>query len=569
MDRRDPATPGIQRAAIRPHYLKGIMNKQELRWNGWGRYDAPDTLGDKAEGIWKWLGAYTGLGTLPNTPALPLEQVSLPPIRLTDKQLGDLRAITSEERVKTDTYERAYHARGRSYHDMLYLRAGRLEHAPDAVIYPQSTEEVEALVTYADQNALAVIPYGGGSSVVGGVTPLLRPGQQAVITVDMALMDKVLEIDMTTMTAHIQAGIYGPALEKHLQENGVTLGHYPQSFEYSTLGGWIAARGAGHQSNRYGKAEDWLVSARIVTPRGVWDTEHFPKSAAGPQMRDLTPGSEGAFGIITDAWVHLHAVPEKKEYRAYFFSDFESGLKGVRSLLQAEVRTAMVRLSDANETFFYSVMHGGAEVAENGPMGFCLMLVGFEGGADEVARERARAHAILADCGGADMGGGMGELWLSTRFETPYLRDLMLDHGLGVDTMETATDWKRLPQLHANVSAVMEDALSKYNPNPGSPGIAMAHVSHSYRNGASLYFTVVFPRKRDADIEQWLAIKKAVTDAIVLNGGTISHHHGTGTDHLPWLSQEKGPLGLSMLQSVKTTLDPKATMNPGKLVELP
>lgn len=547
--------------------MKGIMDKKRLRWNGWGLCDAPDTLGDKAEGIWKWLGEYTGQGTLPHTPALPLEDVSLPPTRLSDRQLQDLAGMLSDDRVKTDAYERAYHARGRSYHDLLYLRRGRLEHAPDAVVYPDSVDEIVSLAAYANDNGMALIPYGGGSSVVGGVTPLFRANQHAAITVDMALMDKVLEIDSTTMTAHIEAGIYGPALERTLQDNGVTLGHYPQSFEYSTLGGWIASRGAGHQSNKYGKAEDWLVSARIVTPKGVWNTESFPKSAAGPLLRDLTPGSEGAFGIITDAWVHVHPVPEKKEYRAYFFSDFDSGVQAARALLQHDVRTAMVRLSDANETFFYSVMHGGAEVAENGPMGFCLMLIGFEGDAGEVAHQRARAEAILSQCGGADMGGGMGELWLSTRFETPYLRDPMMDHGLGVDTMETAVDWKRLPQLHANVTATLEEALRRQNPTPGAPGLAMAHVSHSYRNGASLYFTVVFPRQRDADVEQWLAIKRAVSDAIVQNGGTISHHHGMGTDHLPWLAREKGPVAISLLKSIKRALDPNAVMNPGKLIE--
>jgi len=409
----------------------------------------------------------------------------------------------------------------------------------------------------ADENALALVPYGGGSSVVGGVTPLLREGQRAVLTVDMALMNRILEIDKHTMTAHIEAGIYGPELERLLQAEGVTLGHYPQSFEYSTLGGWIASRGAGHQSNKYGKAEDWLLSARGVTPRGVWNTEEFPKSAAGPLLR------------IADARVHIHEVPEVKEYRAYFFQDFDSGVQATRLLLQHEVQTAMVRLSDANETFFYSVIHGGAEVAENGPMGFCLMLVGFEGAADDVAHQRSRAEAILSECGGADMGGSMGQLWLTTRFETPYLRDPMLDHGLGVDTVETATDWNRLPALHTNVNTVLEESLSRHNPNPGAKGLAMAHVSHSYRNGASLYFTFVFPRTPEGIIEQWLAIKREVTDAIVENGGTISHHHGTGTEHLPWMAQEKGPIAYGMLKSLKNDLDPKGILNPGKLIELP
>jgi len=544
------------------------MDKQKLRWNGWGLYDAPDTLGDKAEGIWEWLGAYTGLGTLPHTPAPSLEDTEMPNVRLGPEQLQALQGMLDSDRVKTDRYERAYHARGRSYHDMLHLRRGRLEHTPDAVVYPQTIEEIEAVLRYAQENTLAIVPYGGGSSVVGGVTPLLRDGQRAVLTVDMALMNRILEVDKHTMTARIEAGIYGPELERLLQAQGVTLGHYPQSFEYSTLGGWIASRGAGHQSNKYGKAEDWLVSARVVTPRGVWNTEEFPKSAAGPLLRDMTPGSEGVFGIIADARVHIHGVPEVKEYRAYFFQDFDSGVQATRLLLQHEVQTAMVRLSDANETFFYSVIHGGAEVAENGPMGFCLMLVGFEGAADDVAHQRSRAEAILSECGGADMGGSMGQLWLTTRFETPYLRDPMLDHGLGVDTVETATDWNRLPQLHANVNTVLEEALRRHNPNPGAKGLAMAHVSHSYRNGASLYFTFVFPRILEAGIEQWLAIKREVTDAIVANGGTISHHHGTGTDHLPWMAQEKGPVAYGMLKSLKNELDPEGILNPGKLIEL-
>ncbi len=551
----------------RPVYLKGIMDKQKLRWNGWGLREAPDTLGDKAEGIWNWLGAYTGLGTLPHTPALPLEKITLPNTRLSGEELQTLEGMLSRDKVKTDKYERAYHARGRSYHDMLHLRGGCLEHAPDAVVYPQTIEEIEAVIRYADANALALVPYGGGSSVVGGVTPLLRAGQRAVVTVDMALMSRILEIDKHTMTARIETGIYGPELERQLQAEGVTLGHYPQSFEYSTLGGWIATRGAGHQSNKYGKAEDWLVSARVVTPRGIWNTEDFPKSAAGPMLRDLTPGSEGVFGIIVDARVHIREVPEEKEYRAWFFQDFDSAVQATRLLLQHEIQTAMIRVSDINETFFYSVMHGGAEVAENGPMGFCLMLVGFEGTTEQVAHQRSRAEAILSQCGGADMGGSMGKLWLTTRFETPYLRDPMLDHGLGVDTVETAVDWNRLPQLHRNVSAALKEALSRHNPNPGAKGLAMAHVSHSYWNGASLYFTFVFPRTPQAEIEQWLAIKREVSDAIVENGGTISHHHGTGTDHLPWMAREKGPIAYGMLKSLKADLDPNGTMNPGKLIE--
>lgn len=542
------------------------MDKQHLRWNGWGLNDSPDVLGENASEIWQWLGKHFRLGTLPDTPALDLSKISVLASRLSETQLSVLAAIMDQDRIKTDDRERAYHARGRSYHDLLYLRSGRLDTAPDAVVYPSSASEVQALVEYAAHNGIALVPYGGGSSVVGGVTPLMLSTQHAVITVDMARMNRVLEINKTDMTAHIEAGIYGPALEEHLQAAGVTLGHYPQSFEYSTLGGWIAARGAGHQSNKYGKAEDWFVGATLATPQGTWHTETFPHSAAGPLLRDLVPGSEGAFGIITDAWVRIQRVPEKKEYRAYFFQDFESGLHAARALLQQGVPTAMIRLSDANETFFYSVLHGGAEVAENGPMGFCLMLVGFEGDAAEVEQASTRAQTILRENNGADMGASLGEMWLKTRFDTPYLRDPMLDRGLAVDTVETAAAWEQLPKLHEQACAALEQAIAANTPPPACNSIVMAHLSHSYRNGASLYFTFVFARDPNNAIGQWKNIKEAVSNAIVASGGTISHHHGVGTDHLPWMQQEKGAIAGALLHAVKHELDPQSTLNPGKML---
>ncbi len=542
------------------------MDKTKLRWNGWGLCKAPDVLGDNGEGIWQWLAQYFGMDALPDTPALPLNRISLPSSRLDASQLKRLAEITDTERVTTEPRERAYHARGRGYHDLLHLRAGKLGTAPDAVVYPENAPETQALVAHAVENGIALVPYGGGSSVVGGVTPSLLSGQCAVVTVDMALMNRVLEINKTDMVAHGEAGIYGPALEEQLQEAGVTLGHYPQSFEYSTLGGWIAARGAGHQSNKYGKAEDWFLAASLATPRGIWRTETFPRSAAGPMLRDLVPGSEGAFGIITDAWTRIHALPEKKEYRAWFFQEFQAGVNATRTLLQHDIPTAMVRLSDANETFFYSVLHGGAEVAANGPLGFCLMLVGFEGDAAEVDHGCARAEEILCACGGADMGAGLGAMWLHTRFETPYLRDPMLDRGLGVDTIETVVAWENLPALHERVCQALEIAIADNSPREAGKGIVMAHVSHSYRTGASLYFTFVFQRDTARDVEQWRTVKTAASDAIIAAGGSISHHHGVGTDHLPWIAQEKGAVACALLRSVKKEMDPQDILNPGKLI---
>lgn len=541
------------------------IDRRKLRWNGWGWVEAPDVLGDKADAVWAWVARTMGLGALPSTPAKPLAEISLPAPRLDSGLIAQLRKTLAPDRVKTDDYERAYHARGRSYHDLLYLRAGRLETAPDAVLYPTSAEETLAVVQFAAREHVAVTPFGGGSSVVGGVTPLVKDDQKGVVTVDMTLMDQILEIDEAALVARVQAGIYGPQLEDALQAKGFTLGHYPQSFEFSTLGGWIAPRSAGHQSNKYGKAEHWLVSARVATPQGLWETEGFPGSAAGPQARDLIAGSEGVLGIITDAVIKIHRVPAVKDYRGYLFSSFEAGVGATQEMMQSDVPTAMIRLSDLSETFFYNALDTGGAGADS-PAVFCLMLVGLEGDETEVDHARGRSQTVVKKHGGIHMGEKLGKTWYEGRFYTPYLRDPMLDRGLGVDTLETATRWSNIVRLHDIVTNTIEEALAANAAAPGARGIVMAHVSHSYRDGASLYFTFAFPRAPGREIEQWLAVKKAASDAIVANGGTISHHHGIGTDHMAWIAQEKGPIGMDALRAVKERVDPDGVMNPGKLV---
>lgn len=541
------------------------IDRRKLRWNGWGWNDAPDMLGDKADKVWEWVARSMGMEQLPSTPAKPLDAIKLPASRLDANLISRVRQVVAADRVMTDDYERAYHARGRSYHDLLYLRAGRLHTAPDAVMYPVSAEEVLGIVQFAVAEGIAIVPFGGGSSVVGGVTPLMRDGQKGVITVDLTLMDQILDIDETALVARVQAGIYGPHLEDGLQARGFTLGHYPQSFEFSTLGGWIAPRSAGHQSNKYGKAEHWLVSARVATPQGLWETEGFPGSAAGPQFRDLIAGSEGTLGVITDAVVRVYRVPEVKDYRGYVFSSFEAGIEATREMMQSDVGTAMIRLSDMSETFFYNALDTGGAGADS-PAVFCVMLVGLEGDVGEVAHGLERSRAIIKSHGGMHMGESLGKSWYERRFLTPYLRDPMMDRGLGVDTLETATRWSNIASLHATVTKAIEDALAENPGSHGAHGICMAHVSHSYRDGASLYFTFAFPRALDCEVDQWLAVKRAASEIIVANGGTISHHHGIGTDHMPWIASEKGPIGMDALRALKDRLDPNGVMNPGKLV---
>lgn len=545
-----------------------IFDRRKLRWNGWGWTDAPDTLGEKAEAVWAWIGQALGAHPLPWTPAKPLSEITLPPVRLSSDQIKDLTSILAPERVKTDDYERAFHARGKSYHDLLHLRAGKLDTAPDAVAYPVSTEETLAVVRFGAEHRIALIPFGGGSSVVGGVTARPGPGHAGVITLDTTRMNQVLAIDDVSLTARIQAGIYGPQLEEALQAKGYTLGHYPQSFEFSTLGGWIAPRGAGQQSNKYGKAEHWLVSATLATPRGLWITEGFPGSAAGPQLTDLIAGSEGTLGVITEAVVRIHPVPEVKDYRGYIFMDFAAGVDAARVMMQSGVPTAMIRLSDPEETCFYHALHTGGESADPS-VRFCLMLVGLEGDKTEVAAARTRTQEIIEKHGGMHMGESLGETWYRGRFSTPYLRDPMLDRGLGVDTLETAACWSNLIPLHDAVTGAIAGAMAANAASPSAKGIVMSHLSHSYPDGASLYFTFMFPRALDHEISQWWAIKRAATDTILAHGGTLSHHHGVGEDHRPWMGREKGRIGAPPLNALKDSIDPTGILNPGKLLPTP
>ncbi|MDE3116655.1 MAG: FAD-binding oxidoreductase, partial [Pseudomonadota bacterium] len=466
----------------------------------------------------------------------------------------------------------------KSYHDLLHLRAGDLSSAPDAVVCPRGSDEVEAVLKFADARGVAVVPYGGGSSVVGGVTAEKGPFR-AVLSLDLSGLDRLIDVDPVSQTATLEAGISGPALEKALAAKSVTLGHYPQSFEFSTLGGWISHRGAGQSSSRYGRAEDWLVSVKLATPRGLLTTEDFPASAAGPRLTDLVVGAEGQFGIVTEATVRVHPVPAVRDYRGFLFHDFASGAAAIREAVQAELPVTMLRLSDAGETGFYRTFAAlgkrkglkdwieGRVLAMRGfDSAMAAMIVGLEGDAETVAGSRRRFEAIAKRLSAMPLGTGAGKRWLAGRFHGPYLRDPLLERGVGVDTLETATSWSKLDGLYAAVKTALETSIAETAPRPGARGIVMCHISHSYRDGASLYFTYIFPRALGGEIAQWQAIKKAASDAIAANGGTISHHHGVGEDHVPWIAAEKGALGIDVLRAIKGALDPNGILNPGKLL---
>ncbi|MGN6149286.1 MAG: FAD-binding oxidoreductase, partial [Rhizomicrobium sp.] len=552
-------------------------DRTKISWNGWGWAAHKDEASGN-EAAWVWLANELGMPSLLATPARALDDVTLAPSRLEVSERAHFAKVLGEDRVRDDHFERAFHARGRSYHDLLHLRAGNLNTAPDAVLYPRATTEVLSVLTYASENNIAVVPYGGGTSVVGSVTA--DPGAfRAVISLDMSGMDRLIGIDQVSRTATAEAGIYGPALDKALRAQNTVLGHYPQSFEFSTLGGWIAHRGAGQQSGRYGRANDWLVSAKLATPRGLLTTEDFPGSSAGPRLTDLVLGSEGAFGVITEATFQTRPAPAASLYTGFLFHDFASGAAAIRQSVQEELPFAMLRLSDAEETRFYRSYGAVGKPRSMGSRitdaylkyrkfgeSAAALVAGFEG--EKAATENAhrRFEEIAKGLGAITAGKSMGQRWYQGRFHGPYLREPMMDRGLGVDTLETATSWSKIDHLYAAVKKALEDTIQQTAPRPGARGIVACHISHSYQDGASLYFTYIFPRALDSDVAQWLTIKRAATDAIVAHGGTISHHHGVGEDHLPWMKQEKGELGVEVLRAIKTTLDPKGILNPGKLI---
>ena len=549
------------------------IDRKDMRWNGWGWVKAHNPL-EGREAAFGWMAEALGTGPLPETPAKKLEEVSLRAPRLGGKRA----ALAAIAELRDDTFERAAHTRGKSYFDLLKLRAGDLSDAPDAVVYPKSSDEVVRVLAWAAAERVAVVPFAGGSSVVGGLTGSAG-GFDAVIALDLTSMSRFISVDKVSLTATAEAGIYGVDFEAALGAQGFKHGHHPQSFEFSTLGGWIAASGAGQQSNAYGRAGDWFAGAEVATAKGLWRLPALPASAAGPDLRALIVGSEGALGVITQATVRIHPVPEASDYSAYLFADFASGAEAIRRMVQAELPTATMRLSDPDETYFFQAF-GKAGAAPtfkdklqaqylnargmgNKP---CAMILGFEGDQDRVDYGAAAAKRIIRACGGIGVGKAPANRWYQSRFHGPYSRDPMMDRGLGVDTLETATTWSNIDNLYKGVRGALEGAMRDKAPTKGAHGIVLAHISHAYHDGASLYFTYVWPRDLSNEIAQWRAIKGAASDAIVRAGGTITHHHGVGEDHAPWLEAEKGATGIGVLKAVKRELDPAGVMNPGKMV---
>ena len=539
-----------------------------MRWWGWGDDTHDRPLPQAAAAMLREeLGAPDEGRT--RRPAA-LDDVDLPESSLHERVRGKLAGAVGEDAVRTDRLERVTHAAGRSYPDLVRLRLGDARAAPDAVVYPAGPEEVAAVLTACADAGVAVVPFGGGTSVVGGVEPL-RGEFGAAISLATTRMDRAVEVDLTSLTATLGAGLTGPRAEEWLAARGLTLGHFPQSWEFATIGGFAATRSAGQASTGYGRIDEMVLGLRCQTPSGELSVKALPASAAGPSLRELVVGSEGVLGVIGEVTLRVRPAPRTRRYEGWSFRSFEEGAEAFRAMEQGEAAPDVARLSDEEETRISMALAASGSAAEHagrtylrlrGHAGGCIAIVGWEGEEAVVRRRRARSHVHLRGGGGVYLGHRPGAAWLRGRYAGPYLRDELLGRGVMAETLETATTWSNLAALHRTVAAALRDTLA----TRGTPAIVMCHVSHLYSSGASLYYTFLARQEQGAELDQWHAAKSAAGDAIVANGGTITHHHAVGHDHLPWMRAEVGDLGVEVLRAAKERLDPRGIMNPGKLL---
>ena len=526
-----------------------------MAWNAWGDpAEATELSPDLLALVNQALGVSAA-----DVHAVAREDVRLRPPALSADDRTALEAVVGAEHVSTDDAQRLPRAGGKSTLDLLRRRSAEQQDAPDAVVVPGTEDEIARLLAVCAERGIAVVPFGGGTSVVGGLDPV-RDRFAAVVSLDLCRFDALEDLDETDETAVLGAGLTGPQAEALLAARGYELGHYPQSFRYASIGGFAATRSSGQDSAGYGRFDDMVRGLRVVTPRGVVTLGRpGPKNAAGPDLRQLFLGSEGVFGVITAVRVRVHPLPETKSYEAWHFPDFAAGAAAFREVAQRGTGPTVLRLSDETETSLNLATvsdAGGSEQA-----GGCLAVTVFEGAPGLTAARHEATSRVLESHGGTSLGPEKAEQWAEHRFEGPYLRDPLLANGALVETLETATSWSNLATLKQAVTAALEQGFARYE----SPALVLCHLSHVYDTGASLYFTVAGAQRGDA-IAQWADIKAGVNDVLESQGGTITHHHSVGVDHRAWMTQEIGEVGVEILRAVKATLDPAGILNPGKLI---
>ncbi len=524
-----------------------------MRWGAWGDPDKAAPLSDGVAGLLSQALGIVGLGAPIADPAT----IDVPASRLTADDLAALTEIAGA--VTTSAADRLAHGGGTSTTDLLRRRAGLTgERYPDAVVAPADAAQTADVIAFCSRAGIAIVPFGGGTGVVGGNEPDAGT-HRAVIVVDTREMAGLREFDAISGLATFGAGTFGPAAEAALAEHGFTLGHFPQSYEYATLGGFAAARSAGQASFGYGRFEDMVLRLVVATGRGLLTLGRAARAADGPDLRQLVLGSEGAFGIVCEVTVRVRPIPATTRHLAWRFPDFAAGAAALRTVAQRGLNATVLRLSDEMETGLNLAM--GKKVGDAQVAGGALAIATFEGTAAEAEAHAGLVAAVAEAGGGVPLGPEPAEHWQDGRFSAPYLRDSLLDAGGGCETLETATTWANLATAKQRITEAIVAAAAA----TGTGAVVMCHISHVYPAGASLYFTVVYKMAGDP-VAQWASIKRAANDAIAASGAVVSHHHGVGTDHRDWLAADIGEAGVELLAAVKAHLDPAGVLNPGTLL---
>ena len=531
------------------------MTERERSFWGWGWADKlPDA--ETRTGLGAQAAALLGV----DAPATK-EPPTLASIRMPDPRITPAPEVAAF--CTTERKDRAMHTYGRAYRDIFRAFSGDFSVAPDVVAYPHDEVEIAAVLSWAAWDGLTVVPFGGGTSVVGGVE---APRGRGVISVDLRNLDRVLEVDPVSRSARIQAGALGPSLERQLGEHGLSLRHYPQSFEFSTLGGWIATRAGGHYATLYTHIDDLVQSIRMVTPRGVFSSRRLPASGAGPAPDRLVLGSEGILGIISEAWMRVVPRPRHRESAGVHFADLFAAAEAARAVAQAGLFPANCRVLDPHEAMMNGVVTDGSAV----------LLLGFESADHPVSTWAERAVAIATEAGGTSPRGivrkddgargsdAVAERWRQAFFDGPYLQTTLMTTGIVADTFETACTWDRFRALHEAVTRAVSGVIQA---ETGKPGLVSCRFTHVYPDGPAPYYTFVCPPVPGRELAVWQAIKTAASEALLANGATITHHHAVGRTHRPWYDRERPELFASALRAAKAAMDPDGVLNPGVLLD--
>jgi alkyldihydroxyacetonephosphate synthase len=548
---------------------------KHMKWWGWGLDGVGFHFEDKPA-FAPFVKHAVGLDLLtsPAVDPIPFEELVVPESIATDDVLAQLVAISGAENVHTDNMSRVVHTFGKSIRDLIRIRASLISRAPDVVIYPADEAEVLAIVQLAASAGIVVIPFGGGSNIAGSLEPIAGE-ERTIISLDLGRLDQVIDIDEGSGLARIAAGAQGPDIEAQLNPRGWTMGHFPDSFTHSTVGGWVATRSSGMQSDVYGDIADIARGMRMVRPDGITAIRAQPSASTGPSVREMILGSEGRLGVITEVTVNVHRLPAVREINGYLFPNWEAGIAAMHEISESDAKPTVTRVSDARESGFsfatskektgfdpQKVLMAFLKARGWDLEGINLSFIGFEGSASHVAYEKKIVARIVKKHGGMGVGKGPGVLYDQKKFDTPYLRDFLLDRGAAADVSETAAPWSKLNEMHDSVYAAANSAYDQL----GIKGWIMSHLSHSYHSGACLYFTFAFVHDGVDAIAQYDVVKSAIQQAFIDVGGTISHHHGVGLEHAPWLEQDISTGGVAIMQGLFDSADPAGILNPGKII---